>query len=141
MTVTWRKRRDLNPRTLAGRSLSRCSVGRPWGALVLVSGPASFALVQRGGIGLWSALMSTGRATASLAGRPSRRPARQRARATSSSRSNDRREPTCAYAQVTGGAWSVADLGKGAAIRRGCHAVGHAVGHARAFGAATRPLC
>jgi len=33
---------------------------------VLVSGPASFALVQRGGIGLWSALMSTGRATASL---------------------------------------------------------------------------
>jgi len=31
-----------------------------------VSGPASFVLVQRGGIGLWSALMSTGRATVSL---------------------------------------------------------------------------
>ena len=51
---------DSNPRSLAGRSLSRCSVGRPWGALVLVSGPAAFTLVQRGGIGLWSALMSTG---------------------------------------------------------------------------------
>jgi len=39
---------------------------------VLVSGPASFAPVQRGGIGLWSVLMSTGRVTASLAGHPSR---------------------------------------------------------------------
>ena len=77
----WRKRRDSNPRSLAGRSLSRCSVGRPWGARVLVSGPVSFALVQRGGIGLWSALMSTGRATASLAGRPRRDlPARGRGR-------------------------------------------------------------
>ena len=54
----WRKRRDSNPRSLAGRSLSRCSVGRPWGARVLVSGPAAFTLVQHGGIGLWSALMS-----------------------------------------------------------------------------------
>jgi len=54
----WRKRGDSNPRSLAGRSLSRCSVGRPWGALVLVSGPPSFTLVQLGGIGLWSALMS-----------------------------------------------------------------------------------
>ena len=49
-TAEPRKRGDSNPRSLAGRSLSRCSVGRPWGARVLVSGPASFALVQRGGI-------------------------------------------------------------------------------------------
>ena len=60
--------------------LARCSVGWPWGALVLVSGPASFALVQRGGVGLWSALMSTGRATASLAGHPGDLPARGRGR-------------------------------------------------------------
>jgi len=37
---------------------------------VLVRGPASFAPVQRSGIGLWSALMSTGRVTTSLAGHP-----------------------------------------------------------------------
>jgi hypothetical protein len=79
-TAEPRKRGDSNPRSLAGRSLSRCSVGRPWGARVLVSGPASFALVQRGGIGLWSALMSTGRATASLAGHPGDLPARGRGR-------------------------------------------------------------
>ena len=41
---------------------------------------ASFALVQRGGIGLWSALMSTGRATASLTGHPGDLPARGRER-------------------------------------------------------------
>ena len=40
--------------------------------------------VQRGGIGLWSALMSTGPCDG-IASRPSPRPARQRARATSSS--------------------------------------------------------
>ena len=28
MTVTWRKRRDLNPRTLAGRSLSSSALPR-----------------------------------------------------------------------------------------------------------------
>ena len=76
----WRKRGDSNPRSLAGRSLSRCSVGRPWGALVLVSGPASFALVQLGGIGLWSALMSTGRVTASPTNHPGDLPARGRGR-------------------------------------------------------------
>ena len=38
--------------------LSRCSVGSPSGAPVLVTGPVLFTLVQLGAIGLWSALMS-----------------------------------------------------------------------------------
>ncbi|MCA1603163.1 MAG: hypothetical protein LC776_16515, partial [Acidobacteria bacterium] len=70
--------RDVFVEVLYMLSLSRCSVGRPWGARVLVSGPASFTLVQHGGIGLWSALMSMGRATASLAGHPCDLPARGR---------------------------------------------------------------
>ena len=61
-----RKRRDSNPRSLAGRSLSRCSVGWPWGALVLVSGPVSFALVQLGDIRVVVSVDVSGRATASL---------------------------------------------------------------------------
>ena len=54
--------------------LSRCSVGRPWGALVLVSGPAAFTLVQLGGHRVVVSVDVRGRATASL-GWPSRRPA------------------------------------------------------------------
>ncbi|MCA1705574.1 MAG: hypothetical protein LC808_20870, partial [Actinobacteria bacterium] len=46
--------------------LSRCSVGRPWGALVLVSGPAAFALVQLGGHRVVVSVDVRGRAPASL---------------------------------------------------------------------------
>ena len=46
--------------------LSRCSVGRPWGALVLVSGPAAFTLVQLGGHRVVVSVDVRGRATASL---------------------------------------------------------------------------
>ena len=38
--------------------LSRCSIGSPSSAPVLVTGPVQFTLVQLDAIGLWSALMS-----------------------------------------------------------------------------------